>query len=303
MAEITATETMINSSKEGDPFLLSEWIRRTLNEAANRLPAPIQALTAEVRDTLALCSDDYLIPALRVAWSLADQMCKAEHFLEMCKAEKEVTGQSLPVPRTNWADSIVVHLHPDGSGRRSNFIGNTTENHVQNATEEDLDNSRAELLPSLFKSDSDDGDGVAKHDGSSTQHIYSLGLVFYEIFSGGERPPEIEQQHFDHVAPIDVEGQLSIFDNIDDEFNLLPKKRHTQNSDSQNKCAVSVEPLKGKRVPVQLCDLIANMIDCINGTLSGDDAYQSMTHVRDDLQLMLERPAIYLYDQDMGRLS
>eukprot|EP00985_Skeletonema_marinoi_P001148 scaffold462_cov167-Skeletonema_marinoi.AAC.6 len=158
---------MINSSKEEDPFLLSEWIRRTLNEAANRLPPPIQSFTAEVRDTLALCSDDYLIPALRVAWSLADQLCKAE---------QEVTGQSLPVPRTNWADSIVVHLHPDGSGRRSNFIGNTTEDHVQNATEEDLDNIGAELLPSMFKSDNHDGDGVAKHDGSRTQHIYSLGL-------------------------------------------------------------------------------------------------------------------------------
>eukprot|EP00984_Skeletonema_dohrnii_P023995 scaffold13101_cov161-Skeletonema_dohrnii-CCMP3373.AAC.1 len=265
---------MINSSKEGDPFLLSEWIRRTLNEAANRLPPPVQSLTAEVRDTLALCSDDYLLPALRVAWSLADQMCKAE---------QELAGQSLPVPRTNWADSIVV------------------QNHIQ----KDLDNIRAELLPSLFKSDNDDGDGVAKHDGSSTQHIYSLGLVFYEIFSAGGRPPEIVQQQdvatrsgdaeaedfsiqeelgdldsllVDHADPIDVEGQLSIFDNIEDEFNLLPKKRHTQNSDFQNKCAVSVEPLKGKRVPVQLCDLIANMLDCINGTLSGDDAYQSMTH-------------------------
>eukprot|EP00984_Skeletonema_dohrnii_P017984 scaffold8298_cov151-Skeletonema_dohrnii-CCMP3373.AAC.1 len=128
--EFTATETMINSSKEEDPSLLSEWIRRTLNEAANRLPAPVQSFTAEVRDTLALCSDDYLIPALRVAWSLADQMCKAE---------QEVTaGQSsLPVPRTNWADGIVI------------------QNHIQN----DLDNIRAELLPSLFKSDIDDGDG------------------------------------------------------------------------------------------------------------------------------------------------
>eukprot|EP00984_Skeletonema_dohrnii_P005559 scaffold1963_cov89-Skeletonema_dohrnii-CCMP3373.AAC.1 len=329
VAEFTATETtMINSSsKEEDPFLLSEWIRRTLNEAANRIPAPVHSLTAEVRDTLALCSDDYLLPALRVAWSLADQLCKAE---------QEVAGQSLPVPRTNWADSIVVHLHPDpdGSERRSNFIGNTTEDHVQNAaTEEDrLDNIGAELLPSLFKSESDNGDGVAKHDRSRTQHIYSLGLVFYEIFSGGRRPPEIEQQQkvatrsgdaeaeefsiqeelgdldssllVDRAVPIDVEGKLSIFDNIEDEFNTLPKKRHvTQNSDFQNKCAVSVEPLKGKRVPVQLCDLIANMVDCVNGTLSGDDAYQSMSHVRDDLQLMLERPAIYLYDQDMGRLS
>eukprot|EP00984_Skeletonema_dohrnii_P011063 scaffold4391_cov106-Skeletonema_dohrnii-CCMP3373.AAC.3 len=339
---------MINSSerKEEDPtFLLSEWIRQTLNEAANHLPPTIvQSLTAQVRDTLALCSDDYLIPALRVAWSLADQLCKAAEQQEVA------AGQSLlPVPRTNWADGIVVHLHPsDGSrGRRSNFIGKTTtEDQAQNAHEEDLDTIRAELLPSLFESDNDDrdgdgdGDGVAKHDNGSgtTQHIYSLGLVFYEIFSGGERPPEIIEQQQNNVAnkesrdaeakdvsvqkelgdldssllvdhaaaPIDVEGKLSIFDTIkDEEFNTLPKKRHTsENSDFQkNKCAVSVEPLKGKRVPVQLCDLIANMIDCINGTLSGDDAYQSMTHVRDDLQLMLERPAIYLYDQDMGRLS
>eukprot|EP00985_Skeletonema_marinoi_P003659 scaffold1598_cov139-Skeletonema_marinoi.AAC.3 len=332
-----------NSSNEHDPLLLSEWIRQTLNEAANNLPPPIvNSLTAQVRDTLALCSDDYLIPALRVAWSLVDQMCKK------VEQQKVTAGQSslLPVPRMNWVDGIVVHLHPDGSrgGRRSNFIGNTTtEDQARNAyEEEDLDTIRAELLPSMFKSDNndDDGDDDAKHDNgsSTTPHIYSLGLVFYEIFSGGERPPEIIEQQQNNVANescdaeaedfsvqeelgdldssllvnhaaapiIDVEGQLSIFDTIEDDFNLLPKKRHTtENSDFQkNKCgAVSVEPLKGKRVPVQLCDLIANMIDCINGTLSGDDAYQSMTHVRDDLQLMLERPAIYLYDQDMGRLS
>ena len=284
------------SSKDEDPLLLSEWIRRTLNVAANHLPAPAKSLASEVRDTLALCSDDYLIPALRVAWSLADQMCKTD---------KEVAGQSLPVPSSNWADGIVIHFKED-----------------------DLDYIEAELLlPSLLKSKSNDGS--AKHDGSKTQHIYSLGLVFYEIFSGGGRPPEIEQQNvatksgdaetedfsvqeqlgdldsllFDHAAPIDLEGQLSILDDIEDEFNLLPKKRQTQRSDFLNESAVSVEPLKGKSIPGQLCALIANMVDCINGTLSGDDANQSMAHVRDDLQLMLERPAIYLYDQDMGRLS
>eukprot|EP00984_Skeletonema_dohrnii_P023996 scaffold13102_cov65-Skeletonema_dohrnii-CCMP3373.AAC.1 len=185
---------MINSSKEGDPFLLSEWIRRTLNEAANRLPPPVQSLTAEVRDTLALCSDDYLLPALRVAWSIADQMCKAE---------QEVTaGQSLPVPRTNWADSIVV------------------QNHIQ----KDLDNIRAELLPSLFKSDNHDGDGdgVARHDGSSTQHIYSLGLVFYEIFSAGGRPPEIEQQQDVDNESGDAEAEdFSIQEELGDLDSLL----------------------------------------------------------------------------------
>eukprot|EP00985_Skeletonema_marinoi_P012743 scaffold6221_cov216-Skeletonema_marinoi.AAC.1 len=218
----------------------------------------------------------------------------------MCKAEQEVTaGQSLPVPRTNWADSIVVHLHPDGSrGRRSNFIGKTTEEQTQNASEDDLDNIRAELLPSLFKSDNGDGVGVAKHDGSRTQHIYSLGLVLYEIFSGGERPPEIEQQQNVATRSGDAEtDDFSIQEELGDLDSLLVDHAAPFDVESQ------LKPLKGKRVPVQLCDLIANMIDCINGTLSGDDAYQSMTHVRDDLQLMLERPAIYLYDQDMGRIS
>ena len=65
----------------------------------------------------------------------------------------------------------------------------------------------------------------------------------------------------------------------------------------------SVEPLKAKGLPLALCDLIANMLGCINGNLSGGDAYQNISEVRDDLQLMLDKPAIYLYDQDMILLS
>jgi chemotaxis protein CheY-P-specific phosphatase CheC len=349
-----ATENIktINSEDQEEPVLqLSEWIRRALNEAANNLfSAPVDPLAAQFRDTLALCSDDYLFPALRVARSLAEQICKAE----------EAAGQSLPAPSSNWADGVVVHLQPDSRRGRSNSTEHDCSNSVgvainpaKNNPEEDdfeavcatvaalvqegtspdgggMPFVDAELLPSMLKSKNND-DGSPKHDGSKTERIYSLGLVFYEIFSGGGRPPEIEQQDIatksgdteteeelneelledldsllcDNAAPIDLEGQLSIFDDIEDDYNLFPKKRQTtqKNNHTYNKCAVSVEPLKGKSVPSQLCDLIANMIDCINGTLSGEDAYQSMTHVRDDLQLMLEKPAIYLYDQDMGRLS
>jgi len=347
-----ATEKTISSKDQEEPALqLSEWIRRTLNEAANHLfAAPVEPLAAQVRDTLALCSDDYLFPALRVARSLAEQICNAE----------ETAGQSLPAPSLNWADGVVVHLQPDGRRGRSDSTEHDCSNSVgvavspaKNDSEEDnfeavcataaalvQDGTSqdgggnpfvdAELMASMLKSKN--GDGSPKQDGSKTERIYSLGLVFYEIFSGGGRPPEIEQQEkiatksgnteteeernedlledldfllFDQAGPIDLEGQLSIFDDIEDDYNLFPKRRQTtqKNNHTYNKCAVSVEPLKGKSVPGQLCDLIANMIDCANGTLSGEDAYQSMTHVRDDLQLMLEKPAIYLYDQDMGRIS
>ena len=65
-------------------------------------------------------------------------------------------------------------------------------------------------------------------------------------------------------------------------------------------CSVSVEPLKEKGVPVSLCDLIANMLD---DTLCKDETYNDISEVRDDLQVMLNKPSIYLYDQDVGLLS
>ncbi|KAL7491984.1 hypothetical protein ACHAWT_001238 [Skeletonema menzelii] len=40
-----------------------------------------------------------------------------------------------------------------------------------------------------------------------------------------------------------------------------------------------------------------------NGRLGGEDAYRDMSDVRDDLQLILDKPSIYLYDQDMERFS
>jgi hypothetical protein len=81
-----------------------------------------------------------------------------------------------------------------------------------------------------------------------------------------------------------------------------PRKRRTRN-ENYNMCSVSVEPLKEKGVPRSLCDLIANMLDCANGTLRKDETYKDMSEVRDDLQLMLDKPSIYLHDQDMERLS
>jgi hypothetical protein len=66
---------------------------------------------------------------------------------------------------------------------------------------------------------------------------------------------------------------------------------------------MSVEPLKAKGLPRALCDLVANMVDCANGTISKDETYQNMVEVRNDLQLMLDKPSIYLRDQDMGSLS
>ena len=195
--------------------------------------------------------------------------------------------------------------------------------------------------------------GGSSDESNQAARIYSLGLVFYRLFSGEEerRPAEekleeegkkqcsekktetdddddLSQELFEDLEPlpfdqavlpnIALDGadfeKISILDDfglggdnyIIDDTTTFPSqnrgKRRTQNNNVSS-VSVSVEILKAKGFPVALCDLIANMLDCGNGDLSGEDAYQKISDVRDDLQLMLDKPAIYLHDQDMGKLS
>jgi predicted ATPase len=83
------------------------------------------------------------------------------------------------------------------------------------------------------------------------------------------------------------------------------KKTSTSTSNNFVMRAVSVEPLKTRGVPGPVCDLISNMLNSAGGNdrLGGEDVYRDMSDVRDDLQLMLDKPSIYLYDQDMGRFA
>jgi predicted ATPase len=66
---------------------------------------------------------------------------------------------------------------------------------------------------------------------------------------------------------------------------------------------ISTEPLRQKRVPISLCDLIGNMIDIIHGDLSTDEAYCTVSDVRRDLQLMIDKPERFLYDMDLEKLA
>eukprot|EP00984_Skeletonema_dohrnii_P018591 scaffold8712_cov135-Skeletonema_dohrnii-CCMP3373.AAC.8 len=287
---------------------LSEWIR-----SFHTFLDQQQFCNISNHATVSLSSSDYLILALRLTCSLAAEICRVG----------EETGR-LPTPRFDWMDRIVVRLKSNSSKEDG------TENNVVNTIlTDDDDGIRVEILPSLFdKTDND----ASQMDGI----LYSLGIVFFEIFSRGERPAELEQTQIGETTPngfgteelsegfnpfqqggtIDAD-ELSMYQNLLSDYNLSdddstsydmasqgdgPRKKRTQN-ESYNMCSVSVEPLKGKGVPMSLCDLIANMLDCANGTLRKDETYNDVSEVRDDLQLMLDKPFIYLYDQNMGRLS
>eukprot|EP00986_Skeletonema_menzelii_P007041 scaffold2704_cov162-Skeletonema_menzelii.AAC.1 len=271
---------------------LSEWIRpRPFQAYGNQQPSGVGNSAATTATAL---PDDYLIPALQIACSLTDQICQAN----------EEENEAPP-----------LQSHADGDVHNS--IG-------------------VEILPSLLSNTTDDTNNSGRKR-KNTGILYSLGIVFYEIFSRGERPAGLERKQIQGDEPgrcrgqteaeellesldplpfdqgdgkIDLEAvdiddfELFKIDDLQDKYNdaSLPRKKE---SSSNNKVmnAVSVEPLKTRGVPGPLCDLIANMLDVADGSLGGEDAYRDMSDVRDDLQLMLDKPSFYLFDQDMGIFS
>ena len=297
----------MSESNSVEPILISEWISRAINKEVARASNSFVDPQPRI-----LCSDDYLTSALRVALSLADWICKAE----------DNDDKILPMPSSDWSDGIIVNQ----LRQTANIEGMLVENGEQGNL------IRAEFLPSLLNTNNTHG---SNNDINPVQYIHSLGIVLYEIFSGGERPLELlkgerttavgsdelsaDISNFDPIpldqaaaAPIDFGNNINIIDDLlkgdvgedEQDGQRLSKKRQTgQSRLNHTSSSISVEPLKAKWVPGPLCDLIANMLDSTNDALSGEESYKCMTDVRDDLQLMSEKPTIFLHDQDVGRLS
>eukprot|EP00985_Skeletonema_marinoi_P026361 scaffold20383_cov82-Skeletonema_marinoi.AAC.1 len=274
---------------------LSQWIRRFHNIFGGKQQQPSS------NSTITELPDDYLFPALQIAASLADQICEAV----------EEGGQS-PMPGSDWIDSIVVITDgssPLSSGERA--AGCDVSN-----------NTRVEILPSSLLFNTADSNNSSGQAARANGVLYSLGIVFYELFSGVrptelERPDESQGQTrteemlesldplpFDH-GNIDLEaftgvgihgGELLEFNDLQDEYHEYqdeyneiwgnnntdcfrqgqnPRKEESRNNDNIM-YSVSVEPLKARGVPGPLCELIANMLDIVDGRL-GEDGYRDIS--------------------------
>jgi len=135
----------------------------------------------------------------------------------------------------------------------------------------------------------------------SSQRIYYLGLVFYELFSG-KIPPE----NLKHLAlcenAFDSLSTLALVDQNDqDPSPSVCNKRHEGSalSSGDNKlCELSCEYLRLAGIPSFICDMIFNMLDSVYGDFSGKEAYMNMTDVAIDLQLMIDRPSKFLRGLD-----
>jgi len=121
----------------------------------------------------------------------------------------------------------------------------------------------------------------------------------------GECEPHEHNTRRNRGSAVDFSGQLKISDfsscrGVTAEF--CNKKGRSSGMDT-NKChKTAVESLKLRGVPIAVCGLIGNMLDCENGDLIGDDSYNRIADVRSDLRLMIKKPDKFLWDLDAEKL-
>jgi len=137
--------------------------------------------------------------------------------------------------------------------------------------------------------------------------IRSLGIAFYELFSGGHLTVAAEAETLGRTA---AESEVGGDDEL---YGNNPSKRRSLQSSSNNldslaqvqpssMVSISVAPLKLLGLPTALCDLISNMIDSVDGDAHDNGgSYGFISEVRDDLKLMIDSPNLYLQDVDLAK--
>ncbi|KAL7520168.1 hypothetical protein ACHAWX_004912 [Stephanocyclus meneghinianus] len=288
-------------------------------------------------------SSDYLSSCLTIALSLSKQISDAE-------ALSNETLRSLPLD--SWTGCVRVKVKYNGN---ANAGGQDVLKEPSTwATADDSESTRLEaVLDSIREEDDFDAasfqniffrkvdsaeifvDKILRRPSTNEdrfdfyssrgkrQRIYSLGLLFCELFSGGRMPMSIRapsagafdaplhpMRNNDHgLIPtgferLNLATMTKLNEDNDDgsrghNYTGTRKKLHK----SQATLNSSIESIKLLGVPYPLCDLLYNMLDCINGDLTGDEAYTEMSDVAADLQLMIDKPSLFFHDLDVVTLS
>jgi hypothetical protein len=88
---------------------------------------------------------------------------------------------------------------------------------------------------------------------------------------------------------------LSLVKQNDNEEIKIESKRHqdiSKMSGDVRICQMSCEHLNVIGVLSPICEIINNMLECVNGDMGGEERYISMVDVTSDLKLMLDKPEV-----------
>jgi hypothetical protein len=152
-------------------------------------------------------------------------------------------------------------------------------------------------------------DDEATRSKQAKQRIFYLGLVLYELFSGGERPPDtlyslaVSRGAFVSLSTLTLVNQKKCDDQMTDTYTQDSKRLQRPSGKDIGLCQVSCEYLRLIGVNGQLCNLILNLLNCVYGDLAGRDCCTDMTDVAHEVQLMIDRPSKFLQCLDMEKLS
>ncbi len=127
--------------------------------------------------------------------------------------------------------------------------------------------------------------------GTVMSRLFAVGAILCELFSGKEfRMDE------DDIVPSQILSMESIsFNNEAVNDNRNQKKmrwRSTQHADEG--ISASVARLESNGLPLSLCALVKNLLECRQGSFRKDDAYASFSDLQVDLQLMVDNPLCFL---------
>ena len=171
----------------GGGIPLTTWINSALNSintTSSQSPSSNQPQTAsnKINSTL------YTSAALNIAQSL---ICQLNLAYAISGTVNDEQRQELILPNdiSNWSNSIVIHLN--------------TEEQQQQGEEPIVNISRAEFTTPSQNSQQQQLKCLSRDE---NKHIYSLGIVLYQLFSGNQAPP-LEKEVLDKLV---MNAQLKI---------------------------------------------------------------------------------------------
>ena len=141
----------------------------------------------------------------------------------------------------------------------------------------------------------DDVKDLCINDDARMVMMQSLGLTFFQIFSGGQSigGGRGNQSFLGSSAS----ANSTRLDHLSKKTQRVSLVRQRSSS--------YAEALESLGLPVALCALINNIMESThqNDCVAGDESYETMSDIRDDLKLMIDSPDVYLRDTDMSHDS